>query len=994
MRSILKLTIIFLLLASGNVAGADLPEYDLHVRIDPGRGLLNGQASIRFPDGSAPYIHATGLNIQKILVNGKTYDLDNDSVNELRSAEGEKEILIEYSVLFEQLPEEVIDRNGTVNKNVISSGSVMLLSGWYPEINGLALFRLSYEIPSEMVAISESDSFSSVVEDGTRKGKFEFDHPTDGITMIAGKYHVTEETDKGTTIRTFLLSDDENLSRSYLERSRKYIHAYEEMLGEFPFKSFSVVENSYQTGYSFPTYTLLGSRVIRLPFILDTSLGHEILHQWFGNSVYIDRESGNWSEGLTAYLSDHWFEHIKGNGADYRKRILTDHSNYVSPDNEISISEFRSRKDYATRTIGYGKTAMLFHMLRKKLGDDAFFQALRYFIADNKYRKADWEDISSSFIDMGVSGLEGFFDQWIERKGIPSVSVKNVFVSYRNGNYVLELDLVQERDIYALDVPIEVSSASGTVKEIVRTEEKVRHFEMKLGSRPQRVVIDPEYDLMRELSSDELPPVISSFTGNKENVVIFPEGDDTYSEAVSYLKNEGFIIKSDIEAGNTDIKGRSVLLLSGSNRIYKRLFAGDPLPDGGLVVKALKNPLSPEHAALVVTASSAEEIRLAFHKISRYGNYSFLVFEQGRNMVKEVVRSDSGIVIDLGIEPGVVDTGSMIDLDSVINAVKNKRVIFVGEVHNIYSHHVMQYEIIRRLNDKGNTLVIGMEMFQAPFQGYLDRYISGEIDERELLKGTEYFSRWKFDYALYRDILNYAKDNKIPVVALNLRKELIEKVSKEGIDSLNDEERSEIPPDIDMTNEQYFESMREVFFQHSRDNKRSLENFFQSQILWDETMALRTVEALKRYPGAQIVVLAGGGHLQYSWGIPDRVRRMSDESTAVVLNGSGGDIESRLADFVLYPPDIDPPKGPKMMAFLDEKDDEVIISRVIKGGVSEKAGIKEGDKIISIEDEIIVSINDLKLALFGRKVGDRIKVRIRRPRLLFGEKEIELEIEL
>ena len=86
-----------------------------------------------------------------------------------------------------------------------------------------------------------------------------------------------------------------------------------------------------------PTFTLLGRNVVKLPFIVRTSLGHEILHQWFGNSVYIDSNKGNWAEGLTTYLADHFYADQSGEGVDYRKQILIDYQSYVNIDNVFPL---------------------------------------------------------------------------------------------------------------------------------------------------------------------------------------------------------------------------------------------------------------------------------------------------------------------------------------------------------------------------------------------------------------------------------------------------------------------------------------------------------------------------------------------------------------------------------------------------------------------------------------------------------------------------------
>jgi aminopeptidase N len=997
MRYFIVLIVFAVLLVSVNmVAAEELPVYDLHVKIHPESHTLEGRARITVPAGTRPYIQAGHITMKSLIINGKDYTAEDNAINTLDAGDGEKVIEIDFSTSFLPRDEgEDIENVGVVDANVIDPSGVMLISGWYPAISGFARYYLTVEIPAEFEAISEADS-STVRGDEVRKTvTFDFPHPTQDITLVAGPYNVTEDTINGITIKTYLFSDDTSLSENYISKTKGYVELYTSMLGTFPYKSFSVVENRYQTGYSFPTFTLLGSRVIRLPFIVDTSLGHEILHQWFGNYVYVDYEKGNWSEGLTTYLADHWYEQMKGKGQEYRKKILIDYSNYVSSGNEISVREFVSREDFATRTIGYGKTAMIFHMLRMSLGDEAFFGGLKDLIDLKKYKNASWDDIEDSFARAGGKDLETYFSQWLDRKGGPSLIVKGVTVAFRDGTYQIRFDIAQGEEVYELSVPVAIETAGGTKEFTIKVDKNVVHIEKELPLRPNKIVVDRNYDLMRSLARGEKPPVMSAFTGNKENIVILPADENgLYKEAADFFGGQGYTVKDDAEVTNDDIKKHSVLILSSNNRIYRRLFADKSLPGGGLVIKAEHNPLNAKRSVITMQADSSDELSGTLRKLFRYGNYSLLIFEAGRNTKKETARSDDGIIIDLDIEPSAIETTSTIDLATVMSKIKDKRVIFVGEMHTAYSHHVMQYEIIRQLYEMEGRLVIGMEMFQQPFQEYLDQYIQGDIDEGEFLKKTEYYERWKFDYNLYRDILQFARENSIPVVALNLEKEIVEKVSKDGIDSLSDEEQNEIPPDLDMTNNDYRKSMKKVFLLHRNKGEKSFENFFQSQILWDETMAHNTADALEAYPDSKIVVMAGNGHLQYSWGIPDRVKRLSGKPMAVILNDGGDIVNEAVADFILYPPNIDIPKSPKLMVFLEESEERITISKLVPGGVSEKAGLRENDTILAIDDRIMKDIADLKIFLLNRNMGDVISVKVSRPRFLIGPKELVVDVTL
>jgi aminopeptidase N len=237
----------------------------------------------------------------------------------------------------------------------------MLLSDWYPVYSGPCVFSLEVTLPRGFVVLSESNRMA--VRPGPGEGMktqtFDFPVAVSGITLVGGKHIVQEEIYRGVTLRTYFFAEEDHLSGMYRENVKRYVDLYEKMLGPYPFGAFSVVENIFQTGYSFPTYTLLGSRIIPSRYVPEISLGHEFLHQWFGHFVGVDGEGGNWSEGLTTYLADHWYEELEGKGHAYRKKILVDYMNYVPPTGDIPVSQFEGRVDFATKAVGYGKAAMI-----------------------------------------------------------------------------------------------------------------------------------------------------------------------------------------------------------------------------------------------------------------------------------------------------------------------------------------------------------------------------------------------------------------------------------------------------------------------------------------------------------------------------------------------------------------------------------------------------------------------------------------------------------
>jgi aminopeptidase N len=977
-----RLLLIFALLITLSIPlslpASQYPVSDLRVNLYPGEGKIQGWMKVKLPDGLKADFDYSNLKINEMKINGKNYPSGSGDISRLK---GDKLVEIRYTAEF---------------KNPHRRGKGMvLLSNWYPRLRGISVYKLTVNLPADYHAVSEYDTMS--VRSGT-KGKtikFNFPSPVDAITLVAGKYKVTREIYRGIALRTYFFKDDRKLVSRYIEHTKKYLDLYMKMLGGYPFKSFNIVENSFQTGYSFPTYTLLGSRVLRLPFIVKTSLGHEILHQWFGNYVYVDYEKGNWAEGLTTYLADHWYKHTRGEGSNYRKKILIDYDNYMDEESEKGLRSFKSGANRQLRALGYGKAAMVFHMLRKKLGDEKFFTGLKKFIADNRLKRAGWNDIKNSYGKF--LNNDSFFEDWVEKKGIISLDLKDVNLLYRKGRYLLTLRLEQKNHLYRFGLPVKVETERGGEERVLPVDKKARDYKMSFKEKPLRITLDPEYDLMRSLTASEKPAVISSLMGNSKMLLVAPGQKDErkkYNYAIEFFKSQGINSLSERETRNSHLKEHSVIILSAKNSIYRRLFADKKLPGAGLVVRVEKNPLNEEKSVMLIHAKSESELVMALRKLRFYGGYSFLLFNKGKNIKKTVSGSHRGIVRELETNISALETEKTLGIEDVVEKIKNKSVVYVGEVHTNYSHHLAQFEVIKGLYKIHGKLLIGMEMFQKPYQKYLDKYVKGEIGERELLKKTEYFRRWRYDYNLYRDILHFARDKKIRVVALNLRGEIVKKVSRKGIDSLTPEERKEIPPDMDLTNADYRESMFRVMKMHSRGLKLDVTNFFQAQILWDESMAHNAVNAMKESPGVPMVILAGNGHLRYSWGIPHRVKRLFGAHHSVILLGDQGDIGRSVADFIIFPEEVTGPRGAQLGIYLTENSDGVLVNKLVENSPAMKGGVKENDIIISINGQEVKEIPDLKIILMNKKRGEKIDVTVKRKVSDSSVKELTLKCEL
>ena len=344
----------------------------------------------------------------------------------------------------------------------------------------------------------------------------------------------------------------------------------------------------------------------------------------------------------------------------------------------------------------------------------------------------------------------------------------------------------------------------------------------------------------------------------------------------------------------------------------------------------------------------------------------------------------------------VLDTRDLTDMEPLLDAIAGRRVVFVGESHDRYEDHLNQLKVIEGLKRRGKDLAIGMEFFQQPYQGALDAYLAGGLDEAEFLRRSQYFDRWRFDYRLYRPILRYAREQGIPVIALNLESELTRRVGEVGIAGLERAERARLPGRIDRSDPDYQKRIQAVFAMHPGADQRSFERFMDVQLVWDEGMAERAARYLTENPNKTLVVLAGAGHIEYGQGIPKRLVRRLPVSMATLLPGGAREPAPGLADYLLYPQPVELPAGGLLGVQLGEPGDArgVPVQGFSADSGARSAGVKEGDRILRVGGQPVASYADIRIALLDRPAGERVPIEVHRPGAGGGEERLNLEVEL
>ncbi|MBU0676093.1 MAG: ChaN family lipoprotein [Proteobacteria bacterium] len=985
------------------------PKHTLALTFDLANSTIRGISTIEFPANSGDLYHMPGFIIESIKINGRMIDLEDRS--QPCFADPDHELIIAPT----PTPTTVIviytldlsSRTSPLSDLVDESG-ISLTGVWHPFLHQDVVFQLSVVIPENFEAISEAEEITMSSGLGGKEVNFFFPHPLSGINFIAGPFQV-EKTPFHDDIQlyTYFFAEDQDLVESYRDKALVYLDRYEKMIGPFPYKRFSIVENRLPTGYAMPTFTVLGQSVARLPFITETSLGHEILHQWFGNAVRPPHEGGNWTEGLATYLADQLYAVDKGEDVDFRKNQLIRYQAVVPHQSELSLSNFAGVQSHLVpgqesfRAVGYTKSAMVFHMLRQQLGDHAFYQGLGNFYHRMKHQRAGWEDLAASFEEVENQKLSGFFDQWLNRSDVPLLSVKNLTIKEEEGRPMLHFLLKQvfKGTPYQLTVPVTIVTPEGRITQHLTTNEAEKKFEIPLSSRPRELIIDENYDLMRQLTPSEVPPTWVRFQGAPTKLAVVENNSKkTFAPLLGILQEMGCEVMADFEVTNDMIAKGSVIFVGTSSLASRGLFAKPLHQAQGLTVDIRDNPLNPDEVAVLLSADTPEEVQAAAHKIRHYGKYSYLHFDQGRIVEKKITPSAAGQGYLIETPPAGLDLRGNLNLDQITQRMADQRVVYIGEAHTSYEDHLLQLHMIRAMYQQNPDLAIGMEMFNRPAQESIDRYILDQtIDEEEFLRQSHFIATWGYDYRLYRPILNFARRHRIPIIALNLPKEIVSGVYKgQGIDGLSDEDRGGIPADRDLSMPGYRQRISNVFFMHTPHGATldKLNNFFQAQSLWDETMAETISTYLLANPERRMAVLAGRGHISKENGIPPRVYRRIDLAQSVILNAAQEETTAATADYLIFSPAVAMPSGVVLGVMLKETDKGLLIEKLSPHGKAGDSGVKAEDIILALDDRPVKTVEDLKIILLYKEKGDTIRVRVKRDRFLLPDLTTEIVVPL
>lgn len=671
------LTLLFIALVPGGAAAESVIYHALTIKLDPEHRHIHVQDQITFAADSPrrltfslhPGLKPRSLTKEAVI---EPLETNKDGVAQrfrLQLADGLDAFIIEYSGVIHH-PLEAYGREQARGfrdtPGLIGPDGVFLAGGtfWYPQfaVHERLQFKLDITLPADWSSVSQGQRELHERGEGRAIDTWISNTPQEEIYLIAAPFTEYSRDSGKTTSQVFLRQPDEKLANDYLDATGRYLSMYQQLLGRYPYSKFALVENFWETGFGMPSFTLLGSKVIRLPFILNSSYPHEILHNWWGNGVYVDFSNGNWSEGLTAYLADHLIKQQQGRGAGYRQQSLQKYTDYAAAGRDFPLTEFRGRHSSASEAVGYGKTMMLFHMLRQELGDKGFTGGLQQFYRRWRFQKASFDDLRASLEEISGKSLGGFFDQWVNRSGAPALKLANSEVRKQGDVYSLSFQLLQSQagKAYQLRVPLAVTldGEKNAHQNVVEMTQKQQQFELELPARPLRIDIDPEFDLFRKLALEETPPAFTQLFGSTSILVVLPRAARSemrkawrrFADDLGKMGPDNVTIVWDDEL-ETLPEDHATVVLGWGNRHAEAVVTalsvnGAQFREDSLTIAETSVPRDNHAVALVIrhkqyprafiAADLPESLPGLGRKLPHYHKYSYLVFSgsEAENQLK------------------------------------------------------------------------------------------------------------------------------------------------------------------------------------------------------------------------------------------------------------------------------------------------------------------------------------------------------------------------
>ena len=657
----------------GHLGTNFIEKHNIKLELNPTTHNLKGKDIVKFKN---PIVRKAGLFMLKDLkiesvtssdgkltFEVKSYDsLTNNIV--VTAAEGSEFYNVEISYSgnvyhqpdLRQFNQRHQNSNGMIS-DLEGEGIYLPAGTFYPYTSSdQAEFKVEVTFPEQLEILTSGKLEKKQPLNGKKTYVFTSETNYDNLTMVGGKYVIqdTNYDGKQFAVYTFEASP---LAKTYLNACIEYYKIYTNLFGPYPFSSFVVVENFFATGFGMPNYTLLSNQLMKMPWVTLTpgALAHEFVHNWWGNSVFVNPDRENWCEALTTFSSNYYYNVVTGNDQkafEWRQSALVSLESLPAKLN-YPLKDFKYQQTDEDAVIGYQKGGFVFYELYKLMGKDNFFGAMKNFANSYKGKKALWFSLNYNMqqyakknsINVPISKV---INQWINPSRIPVVKLGGVFMRGDSCFFTIDQD-----SFFYMMIPVRIVTDKDTIWKDCLVNRVKPQFSLSRTNGIKSVEVDPLFQSLRKLYKWEIPTTMKQ-TQNTNPIYILPaKKNPDYAASLEYVNQlnktgYNFTAIAGDEVTDNAIAGKSLVIIGTplTNPYFAKIALTYPsdfqIVKEQLVFKgrnygfkgnmAMINYIPKGKTGVFNTILYCDNMKSVeqFRRYSHYSSYSVIVIPQGK----------------------------------------------------------------------------------------------------------------------------------------------------------------------------------------------------------------------------------------------------------------------------------------------------------------------------------------------------------------------------
>ncbi len=813
--------IIFSLLTNKTLYGSNLKSYP-HIKaeliLNLSQGILKGNALIELPSKKYYKINIKNLVLKKIL-------LDNLSFSPLI----EEETL---GIITKEKPQILYLEFETHIK--VWSSPLILIENFLPFPNVPSSYTLSIKLEASSeewdILIPYDQIEKKYIENVSTLYTFSINSPISAPYLVLGKFKKSTLKFEKYALQVFYFSP--NFIKNFETKSaslKKLFSYYEEIVGPFPYKNIFILENPLKSPKELPNLLVLEENEIK-----KSNWEQLVIKKFITNllSFGIRLTEKILIKGLTEYLVDYQF----------------------SPSKELFRKNYLSLPE--TEGIGF----FYIFNLAESLGEKNFFFLLKKFLNTYLYSKVSLEDFQNFFSSYPLNLFHKI-----------NLSGKINFLIENKDGYILELLLFQTLPLRNEVLTIGVETETGWETFQVKLNKLKEKVEVKLKSKPIAIYLDPEYKLWRNLSSEEIEPVLSTLFSSAGTIVCSEKDFAFYQKIINLFREKGYKLILENPILPQSLKENILYLQEPPFPELKNL----PFKEG-FYLKIFPHPYTSQHLIGFIWASSSKEIELALNQLFSLDSFSEIFIKKGKILLSNKYPSSRGIKIPIQKNYWAVELNSVLSLEELVKKLLDTQIILVGLNFSEFSDYNFLDEFLKTLSKSRIPLIIGLGELPKSFQKNLDEFMNNRLSTKELKDMLSEFPYKKF----HEKILLWAKDNNVKVLAMDVEEDLFKKVWAKGLKELSLEEKLKLP-EIDLFNPPYKIYLESSLWQSLKGTQ--FENFYQAEVLKNEHLAEYLISSLKKHSNYKIVFFSEKHRIIYGWGIPKNLQKREIDNFKILI---------------------------------------------------------------------------------------------------------------